>query len=99
MRLTHHCVLLLSTVLASHAMAQQPPREGDTVQSGATKRTILSIQDFPASYQTIKMVAENAPGTCSGRHGHPGIETSYLIDQRRADELVLVAGMLRVKLV
>jgi quercetin dioxygenase-like cupin family protein len=80
MRLTHHCVLLLSTVLASHAMAQQPPREGDTVQSGATKRTILSIQDFPAGYQTIKVVAENAPGTCSGRHSHPGIETSYLID-------------------
>jgi quercetin dioxygenase-like cupin family protein len=80
MRLIHHCVLLLSTVLASHAMAQQPPREGDTLQSGATKRTILSIQDFPAGYQTIKAVAENAPGTCSGRHSHPGIETSYLID-------------------
>jgi hypothetical protein len=54
MRLTHHCVLLLSTVLASHAMAQQPPREGDTLQSGATKRTILSIQDFPAGYQNLK---------------------------------------------
>jgi quercetin dioxygenase-like cupin family protein len=80
MRLTCHCVLLLSTVLASHAMAQTPPKVGDTVSTGDTKRTILSIQDFPAGYQTMKLIAENAPGTCSGRHTHPGIETSYLIE-------------------
>jgi hypothetical protein len=42
--------------------------------------TILSTQDFPAGYQTIKVIAEVPAGTCSGRHSHPGIETSYLID-------------------
>jgi quercetin dioxygenase-like cupin family protein len=79
MRRTCHYVVLLSTVLASHAMAQQV-KEGDTVSTGATKRTVLSVQNFPAGYQTMKLLAENAPGSCSGRHSHPGIETSYLLE-------------------
>ena len=79
MRLTCHYVLLLSTVLASHATAQQV-KEGDTVSTGATKRTVLSVQNFPPGYRTMKLIAENAPGSCSGRHSHPGIETSYLVD-------------------
>jgi quercetin dioxygenase-like cupin family protein len=48
-------------------------------QDGA-KRTMLSTQDFPAGYQTVKGYAELPRGTCSGRHTHPGIETSYVLD-------------------
>jgi Cupin domain/Single Cache domain 2 len=80
MRLIYQCVLLLSTILASPVMAQQPPKAGDVVQMGGIKRTILSVQDFPAGYQTIKVIAENPANTCGGRHSHAGIETSYLIE-------------------
>lgn len=79
MRLTCHYVLLLSTVFTTQAMAQQV-KEGDTVSTGATKRTVLSVQNFPPGYRTMKLLAENAPGSCSGRHSHPGIESSYLIE-------------------
>jgi quercetin dioxygenase-like cupin family protein len=36
--------------------------------------------DFPPGYQTVKGYAEIAKGSCSGRHTHPGIETSYILE-------------------
>jgi hypothetical protein len=35
----------------------------------------LGTIDFPPGYQTVMRLAEFAPGTCSGRHTHPGIAT------------------------
>jgi quercetin dioxygenase-like cupin family protein len=80
MRLRFHYVLLLSTVAASLAMAQQPPKVGDVLQSGNIKRTVLAVQDAPAGYQTVKVVSENPANTCGGRHHHAGLETSYLME-------------------
>jgi quercetin dioxygenase-like cupin family protein len=44
------------------------------------KRTPLGTMDFPPGFQTMMGFAEIAPGTCGGRHTHPGIETSYILD-------------------
>lgn len=52
------------------AAAQQP----------AIKRTPLQTNDFPQGYTTTTAIAEVAPGNCAGRHTHPGLETSYVID-------------------
>jgi quercetin dioxygenase-like cupin family protein len=37
----------------------------------------------------VTYLAEIAPGNCSGRHTHPSIETSYVIE---GTMLVMVAG-------
>jgi quercetin dioxygenase-like cupin family protein len=53
------------------------------------KRTPIQTVDFPPSYTTISAIFEIAPGNCAGRHTHPGVETSYLLE----GEVVLrVAG-------
>jgi quercetin dioxygenase-like cupin family protein len=44
------------------------------------KRTPLGTVDFPPGYQTVMGFAELAPNTCGGRHTHPGIETSYILE-------------------
>lgn len=60
--------IVLSAFVAS-ALAQQ-----------GIKRTPLGTMDFPAGYQTVMGLAEIAAGTCGGRHTHPGIETSYVLE-------------------
>ena len=45
-------------------------------QQGA-KRTELRTIDFPPGYQTVMALSEIAPGTCIGRHTHPGTSNSY----------------------
>ena len=44
------------------------------------KRTPLGTMDFPPGYQTVMGFAELSPNTCGGRHTHPGIETSYILE-------------------
>ena len=44
------------------------------------KMTPLGTIDFPPGYQTVMRLAEFAPGTCSGRHTHPGIATDYMLE-------------------
>jgi len=51
------------------AIAQQP----------AIKRTVLRSIDYPPGYTTVTAIVEIAPGTCSGRHTHPGIDSGYVI--------------------
>jgi quercetin dioxygenase-like cupin family protein len=48
-------------------------------QSGVT-RTPLQTVDFPPGYQTVSVIVEITPGTCAGRHTHPGIETNYSME-------------------
>lgn len=56
-------------VIAS-AMAQQP----------AIKRTPLQTVDFPAGYNVVTAIAEVPAGSCAGRHTHPGVELSYVME-------------------
>ena len=44
------------------------------------KRTPLGTIDFPPGYQTVMGIAEVAPGTCVGRHTHPGTSTGYVLE-------------------
>ena len=45
------------------------------------KRTILSQMDGPMpGYVTINMEVEIDPGVTVGRHTHPGIESSYVLE-------------------
>ena len=51
--------------------------------------TTLETIDFPPGYQTVMGLAEIVPGTCGGRHTHPGIETSYVLE---GEEVLKVQG-------
>jgi quercetin dioxygenase-like cupin family protein len=48
-------------------------------QQAGIKRTVLRTIDFPAGYTTVTAVVELAPGSCSGRHIHPGIDTGFVM--------------------
>jgi quercetin dioxygenase-like cupin family protein len=61
------CVTMSAIVVS--ATAQQP----------AIKRTVLRSIDYPAGYTTVTAFIEVAPGACSGRHTHPGIDSGYVI--------------------
>jgi quercetin dioxygenase-like cupin family protein len=57
-------------VIVITAVAQQP----------AIKRTPLQTVDFPAGYNVVSAIAEVPAGSCAGRHTHPGIESSYVME-------------------
>jgi len=49
-------------------------------QQSAIKRTPLQTVDFPPGFNVVSAIAEIAPGNCAGRHTHPGVESSYVIE-------------------
>ena len=53
------------------------------------KRTPLQSIDFPDGYKTVTGLAEVAPGSASGPHTHPGIETGYILE---GEVLMIVEG-------
>jgi quercetin dioxygenase-like cupin family protein len=59
--------------IANKAAAQVP--EGINI-----KATPLGTIDSPPGYETVMLIAEIAPNTCSGRLTHPGVETSYILE-------------------
>jgi quercetin dioxygenase-like cupin family protein len=61
---------VVAPVIAVSAVAQQ----------SAIKRTPVQTVDFPAGYQVVSAIAEIAPGNCAGRHSHPGVESSYVLE-------------------
>jgi len=48
-------------------------------QQAGIKRTVLRSVDFPPGYTTVTAIVDLAPGTCSGRHTHPGFDTGYVM--------------------
>jgi len=61
---------MVAPVIVASAVAQQ----------AAIKRTPLQTVDFPPGFTTISAIVEIPPGVCAGRHTHPGIESSYVMD-------------------
>jgi quercetin dioxygenase-like cupin family protein len=61
---------IVAPVVAVSAVAQQ----------SAIKRTPLQTVDFPAGYNVVTAIAEVAPGNCAGRHTHPGVESTYVME-------------------
>jgi quercetin dioxygenase-like cupin family protein len=60
----------VAPVIAGSAIAQQ----------ATIKRTPVQTVDFPAGYNVVTAIAEVAPGNCAGRHTHPGVESSYVME-------------------
>jgi quercetin dioxygenase-like cupin family protein len=50
-----------------------------TAKQGFTGRAIQTVEG-PPGYQTVTGVGQFSPGSCSGRHTHPGIENSYILE-------------------
>ena len=50
-----------------------------SAQQAGIKRSIIRSIDFPAGYTTVTAIVELAPGSCSGRHTHPGIDTGFVM--------------------
>jgi len=61
------CLIVLAIVGSAHA------------QQAGIKRTVLRSIDFPEGYTTVTAIVELAPGTCAGRHTHPGIDSGFVI--------------------
>jgi len=57
-----------------------PQKAADLPRRGGLKRTLLQTVDFPPGYQTVSVIAEIEPGTCAGRHTHPGAESTYIME-------------------
>src|SRR5215831_13179422 len=49
-------------------------------QQSTIKRTPLQTVDFPPGFNVVSAIAEIAPGNCAGRHTHPGVESSYVME-------------------
>jgi quercetin dioxygenase-like cupin family protein len=49
-------------------------------QQATIKRTPLQTVDFPAGFNVVTAIAEITPGNCAGRHTHPGVESTYVMD-------------------
>ncbi|GAB7542915.1 cupin domain-containing protein [Cupriavidus sp. 8B] len=64
----------------------------------AQARTTLQTIDFPQGYETMAVIAELEPGSCTGRHAHPGIESAYVLEGEAVakfdnkPDLILKAG-------
>jgi hypothetical protein len=44
-------------------------------QQTGIKRTVINTFDYPEGYTTVTTIVELGPGTCAGRHTHPGIDS------------------------
>jgi quercetin dioxygenase-like cupin family protein len=75
-------VTIAASAIAIAAMAEH-------AQQSLLKRARLQTGDFPAGYQTVMVIAEMAPGDCSGWHTHPGLESSYFLE---GEVLIKFAG-------
>jgi quercetin dioxygenase-like cupin family protein len=61
---------IVAPLIAVSAVAQQ----------SGIKRTPLQSVEFPAGYTVVSGIAEIAPGHCAGRHTHPGVEVTYIME-------------------
>ena len=60
----------ITSLLISTALAQQ----------SGLKRTVIRTVEYPPGYSTVTVAAELAPGTCTGRHTHPGLDSGYVLE-------------------
>lgn len=78
-RLFAGCAICAATGLfASEALAQSaPPPKG---MPGVTFKPIARIEGPTPGYVTIMVEAEVEPGIVVGRHTHPGVEASHVVE-------------------
>ena len=76
-------VLGLSVValVGGAALAQDKMAPAPAAPASNIKRTPLQkVENFPAGYNIVTVVAEIAPNTFAGRHTHPGVDTGYALE-------------------
>jgi Cupin domain len=49
-------------------------------QQSNIKRTPVQTVDFPPGYNVVTAIAEVPPGHCTGRHTHPRVESTYVME-------------------
>ena len=49
-------------------------------QQSGLKRTVIRTIEYPPGYSTVTVVVELAPGICTGRHTHPGVDSGYVLE-------------------
>ena len=67
-------VLLIATAITTLLVST-----ASTQQSGL-KRTVIRTIEYPPGYSTVTVVVELAPGICTGRHTHPGVDSGYVLE-------------------
>jgi quercetin dioxygenase-like cupin family protein len=75
-------------VLVTAAIAVSVIAVSAVAQQSGIKRTPLQTVDFPAGYNVVSIIAE-IPDGCVGRHTHPGVESTYVMD---GEGILKVAG-------
>jgi quercetin dioxygenase-like cupin family protein len=60
----------ITSLLLSPALAQQ----------SGLKRTVIRTIEYPPGYSTVTVAVELAPGSCTGRHTHPGVDSGYVLE-------------------
>jgi quercetin dioxygenase-like cupin family protein len=71
---------VLRKALVAAAVAVPVIAVSAVAQQSGIKRTPLQTVDFPAGYNVVSAIAEIPPGVCAGRHTHPGVESSYVME-------------------
>ena len=72
--------VVLVVIAASAASAVGVAAVAQQAQQGLLKRAVLQTGDFPPGYETVMVIAEMEPGSCSGWHTHPGLESTYFLE-------------------
>ncbi len=80
---------LLIALAGIGAVSAQTPAAAPA--PSAIKRTPLQkVENFPAGYNIVTVVAEIAPGGSAGRHTHPGVDSGYVME---GEATFLIEGM------
>jgi|ERR1700754_1569028 quercetin dioxygenase-like cupin family protein len=53
---------------------------GAIAQQASIKRTPLQKVEFPPGYNVVSAIAEVPAGGAAGRHTHPGVESTYVLE-------------------
>jgi quercetin dioxygenase-like cupin family protein len=80
---------VLRKVLIAAAVAVPLIAVSSIAQQSGIKRTPLQTVDFPPGYNVVSVIAEIPPGACAGRHTHPGVESTYVME---GSAILKVAG-------
>ena len=70
---------LMMKLLAIACVALPAIVASAATQPAGIKRTVIRSIDFPVGYTTVTAIVDLAPGSCSGRHTHPGIDSGFVM--------------------
>ena len=72
--------LSVAALLGGAALAQDKMAPAPAAASNIKRTPLQKVENFPAGYNIVTVVAEIAPNTFAGRHTHPGVDTGYCLE-------------------